>query len=104
MPGCEPGIVNKRALKVGPSYASAGGSRIIGRMLLVIDVGNTQTHIGAFARNELVEHWRFATAGEDTADELAVRLTSLLGLRGIHLGSVDASIVCSVVPRLIPEY
>ena len=73
-------------------------------MLLVIDVGNTQTHIGAFARDELAEHWRFATAGEDTADELAVRLTSLLGLRGIHLGSVDASIVCSVVPRLIPEY
>jgi type III pantothenate kinase len=73
-------------------------------MLLGIDVGNTQTHIGAFAGDELVEHWRFATAGEDTADELAVRLTSLLGLRGIHLGSVDASIVCSVVPRLIPEY
>ena len=73
-------------------------------MLLGIDVGNTQTHVGAFARGELVEHWRFATAGEDTADELAVRLSSLLALRGIHLGSIDASIVCSVVPRLIPEY
>ena len=73
-------------------------------MLLAIDVGNTQTHIGAFAHDDLAEHWRFATSGEDTADELAVRLTSLLALRGIHLGSIDASIVCSVVPRLIPEY
>jgi type III pantothenate kinase len=73
-------------------------------MLLAIDVGNTQTHIGAFDGERLVEHWRFATDGEDTADELAVRVSSLLGLRGAELGSVDGSIVSSVVPRLNPEY
>ncbi|HKG35166.1 MAG TPA: type III pantothenate kinase [Solirubrobacterales bacterium] len=73
-------------------------------MLLAIDVGNTQTHIGAFDGNDLVEHWRFATDGEDTADELAVRVTSLLGLRGLELATVDGSIVSSVVPRLNPEY
>jgi type III pantothenate kinase len=73
-------------------------------MLLAIDVGNTQTHIGAFDGDALVEHWRFATAGEDTADELAVRVSSLLGLRGVELGAVDGSIVSSVVPRLSPEY
>jgi type III pantothenate kinase len=73
-------------------------------MLLAIDVGNTQTHIGAFDGDELIEHWRFATDGEDTADQLAVRVSSLLALRAMELGSVDASIVCSVVPRLNPEY
>ena len=73
-------------------------------MLLAIDVGNTQTHIGAFDGDELVEHWRFATDGEDTADELAVRVSSLLSLRGLALDGIDASIVSSVVPRLNPEY
>lgn len=73
-------------------------------MLLVIDVGNTQTHIGAFEDADLIEHWRFATDGADTADELAVRLSNLLGLRGIGLDQVDASIAASVVPRLNPEY
>ena len=33
-------------------------------MLLAIDVGNTQTHIGAFNGTELVEHWRFSTDRE----------------------------------------
>jgi type III pantothenate kinase len=73
-------------------------------MLLAIDVGNTQTHIGAFDGDRLVEHWRFATDGEDTADELAVRVSSLLALRGVELAAVDGSIVSSVVPRLNPEY
>lgn len=73
-------------------------------VLLAIDVGNTQTHIGAFDGDELLEHWRFATDGEDTADQLAVRVASMLGLRGTELDEVDASIVCSVVPRLNPEY
>ena len=30
-------------------------------MLLVADVGNTQTHFGTYRGSELVEHWRFAT-------------------------------------------
>ncbi len=40
-------------------------------MLLAVDVGNTQTHLGMFRDDELVEHWRFATARFATADELA---------------------------------
>ncbi|MFN8159864.1 MAG: type III pantothenate kinase [Solirubrobacterales bacterium] len=73
-------------------------------MLLAIDVGNTQTHVGAFEGPELSQHWRFATDGEDTADQLAVRVSSLLALRGMGLSDVDASIASSVVPRLNPEY
>lgn len=73
-------------------------------MLLAIDVGNTQTHIGAFEAGDLVEHWRFATDGEDTSDQLAVRVSSMLALRGLGLDAVGDSVVCSVVPRLNPEY
>jgi type III pantothenate kinase len=74
------------------------------RVLLAIDVGNTQTHMGAFDGSELVEHWRFGTDAEATADELAVRVSSVLPLRGMGLDSIDGSIVSSVVPPLSPEY
>ena len=50
-------------------------------MLLAIDVGNTQTHVGMFEGDELVQHWRFATARFATADELATVLAGLLDLR-----------------------
>jgi type III pantothenate kinase len=73
-------------------------------MLLAIDVGNTQTHIGAFDGESLVEHWRFATDDEDTADELAVRVSSVLELRGLDLRSIDGANLSSVVPQLSPEY
>jgi type III pantothenate kinase len=73
-------------------------------MLLAVDVGNTQTHIGMFRDSELVEHWRFATVRESTADELATVLVGLLHLRGLTLEDVDAAIVSSVVPQLVHEY
>ncbi len=73
-------------------------------MLLAIDVGNTQTHIGIFRGNELAEDWRMATAREATADELATGYSSLLGLRDLSLRDVDGAIVSSVVPQLTPQY
>jgi type III pantothenate kinase len=73
-------------------------------MLLVVDVGNTQTHIGTFSGTELVEHWRFATVRQSTADELGAALRSLLALRGVTFDDVDASIVSSTVPQLRPEW
>ena len=73
-------------------------------MLLAIDVGNTQTHLGVFADSELVEHWRFATDPSATADELAVGIMGLLDLHGMEPGRMDGSIVSTVVPQLGPEY
>jgi type III pantothenate kinase len=73
-------------------------------MLLVVDVGNTQTHFGTFRDAELVEHWRFATVRESTGDELGAAFASLLELRGQSFDDLDASIVSTVVPELEPEY
>jgi type III pantothenate kinase len=73
-------------------------------MLLVVDVGNTQTHLGTFRDDVLVEHWRFATVPQSTADELGVALRSLLALRGMAFGDLEASIVSSTVPQLRPEW
>ncbi len=73
-------------------------------MLLVVDVGNTQTHFGTFAGEELVEHWRFATVRQSTADQLGAALRNLLALRGYGFDDIDASIVSSTVPQLEPEW
>src|SRR5947207_9527556 len=73
-------------------------------MLLAIDLGNTQTHIGMFRGDELAESWRLATVRETTGDELATLMANLLELRGLSLGDVDAAILSSVVPQLTPEY
>ena len=73
-------------------------------MLLVVDVGNTQTHFGTYQDDQLVEHWRFATVRTSTADELGAALRNLLELRGIGLADLSASIVSSTVPQLRPEW
>jgi type III pantothenate kinase len=75
-------------------------------MLLVVDVGNTQTHFGVFADGapELAEHWRFATVRDSTGDELGAALSNLLALRGLSLDSIDASIVSSTVPQLSEQW
>jgi type III pantothenate kinase len=73
-------------------------------MLLVVDVGNTQTHFGTYRGDDLIEHWRFATVRESTADELGAALRSLLELRGVTLADLSASIVSSTVPQLGPEW
>jgi len=73
-------------------------------MLLAIDAGNTQTHVGMFSGEELVEHWRLATHREETADELSSRLSGLLALRDLKLRDVDGAIVSCVVPQLGHEY
>ena len=73
-------------------------------MLLVVDVGNTQTHFGAYDGSGLLEHWRFATVRQSTADELGAALANLLELRGMKLAGLDDSIVSSTVPELAPEW
>jgi type III pantothenate kinase len=73
-------------------------------VLLVVDVGNTQTHLGAFRGEELVCDWRFATVRESTADELGAALRALLALRDLSFADVDASILSSTVPQLRPEW
>jgi type III pantothenate kinase len=78
-----------------------GSSRAV---LLVVDVGNTQTHFGTFRGTDLVEHWRFATVRTSTADELGAVLRNLLELRGLSFEDLTASIVSSTVPQLEPEW
>ncbi len=75
-------------------------------MLLAIDVGNSETAVGAFPRPDdpaegLLDHWRVSTVAERTGDELALFLEQLLGLRDLSLlDDVSGVVVSSVVPRV----
>jgi type III pantothenate kinase len=75
-------------------------------MLLVVDVGNTQTHFGVIreADRALAEHWRFATVIQSTSDELGAALSNLLALRGFAFSDIESSIVSSTVPQLSEQW
>ena len=79
-------------------------SAIIAAVLLAVDVGNTQTHLGAFDGERLVEHWRFQTRAGATGDELAERIAGMLALSGVGFGDLAAVCVSSVVPPLGTQY
>ena len=68
-------------------------------MLLAIDCGNTQTVIGLFDDQELLDHWRIATVVERTSDELALMFHQFLAFDGAS-GRSTSSIISS--PPLRP--
>lgn len=69
-------------------------------MLLVIDVGNTNTSLGVFDGEKLLVHWRLTTARARTADEWGVHTRNLFELAGLDFKSIDAIAIASVVPPL----
>src|ERR1700760_2790570 len=74
-------------------------------MLLVVDVGNTQTHFGVYRNGEdvVAEDWRFATVRESTRDELGARLSNLLELRGLRPRDIARPTASSTAPQLSQE-
>ncbi|MDR1088836.1 MAG: type III pantothenate kinase [Coriobacteriales bacterium] len=68
-------------------------------MLLVADVGNTQTHLGVYEGEELLESWRLSTRATDTADELLASLRALLAASPEPL-AINHVAIASVVPSL----
>lgn len=69
-------------------------------MLLAIDVGNTNTVLGAFEGAELRQQWRVETSHTRTSDEWGVTLRQLFSAFGLDPAKVDAVAVSSVVPPL----
>jgi type III pantothenate kinase len=74
-------------------------------MLLVVDVGNTQTVIGLLDDGVIVADWRIATVRHRTADEMAGLLQGFFSLLGERLKSAVTEVaVASVVPRLTARW
>ena len=69
-------------------------------MLLVIDVGNSNTVLGLYEGEELRGHWRVVTTNYRTADELRILYAMLLSNAGFDSASVNGCCISSVVPQL----
>ena len=68
-------------------------------MILVIDIGNTNTAFALHDGQQWVSHWRSATDATRTADDYAVWLGTLLAGDGKKLSDISACVVSSVVPQ-----
>jgi len=87
-------------------------------MLFVLDVGNTNTVLGVFARDEslhsdgdagaasryerLVAHWRVATRQGSTVDEYGVLFRNLFSMASLEASEISGIVISSVVPPLDP--
>ena len=79
-------------------------------MLLVLDVGNTNTVLGVFQltpdpsgaenRGKLIAHWRVSTTKTQTVDEYGVLFRNLFAMNGLEVSSVQGTVISSVVPPL----
>ena len=72
-------------------------------MLLVLDVGNTNTVIGLYDLTggaKLAHHFRISTSRSATSDEFGELLLSLVERRGVPAKDVEGSVLASVVPPL----
>jgi len=76
-------------------------------MLLVLDVGNTNTVLGVFAAagdekprhyHKLVANWRVTTVATHTVDEYGVLFRNLFSMAGLEAKAIHGIIISSVVP------
>ena len=71
-------------------------------MLLVIDVGNTNTVIGVYDGEILKYDWRIRTIRDTTADEFNVLANALFSDKGILRSTIHKIAISSVVPSSVP--
>jgi type III pantothenate kinase len=77
-------------------------------MLFVLDVGNTNTVLGVFAKtsgggasyDKLLANWRVTTRSAQTVDEYGVLFRNLFSMQGLEPKEIHGIIVSSVVPPL----
>ena len=74
-------------------------------MLLVIDVGNTNTVIGIYDKDTLIEDWRIKTVRDTTADEFNVLVKALFqDSQSVNIDTLKIKkiLISSVVPPAVP--
>ena len=79
-------------------------------MLFVLDVGNTNTVLGVFAKatndigaphyDKLLANWRVTTRSAQTVDEYGVLFRNLFSMQGLEPKEIHGIMVSSVVPPL----
>ncbi len=73
-------------------------------MILAIDIGNTNIHMGLWADNTWKFNWRARTVHGKMPDEYAVLLRSFLINSGLDYSAIQAVSIASVVPSLTTAF
>ncbi len=68
-------------------------------MLLVIDIGNTNTSLGIYDNDDLIKTFSFSSDIKKTDDEYGIMLLAILNHNNL-LTKIQGAIVSSVVPQL----
>lgn len=70
------------------------------KMLLAIDIGNTNVTMGVYNSNNLLFTARLSTDSTRTADQYAIDIKDVLSLHNQNLKEIDSCIIASVVPSV----
>lgn len=73
-------------------------------MLLVIDIGNTNTVLGLFAQQQLLASWRLVSSHTRTSDEYYVAVKLFCVEAGVSVAEIKAVAISSVVPELTTNF
>ena len=71
-------------------------------LLVLVDVGNTNTVFGIYQGDTLVENFRLSTERERTSDEYTSLLLPLFDRAGLDPATAQGVVISSVVPPLHP--
>jgi len=72
-------------------------------MLLAIDIGNTNIHVGAFDSKKLLSSFYIGTDNTRSGDEYAITLKTLIEGNNHALADFEGAIVGSVCPSITPK-
>ena len=70
-------------------------------MILVLDVGNTNTVLGVFKEKKLLVEWRISTDAKKTADEYGIQVMQLFHQSELKTEQIKGVIISSVVPNIM---
>ena len=70
-------------------------------LLFVVDVGNTNTVLGIYEGDKLINHWRIRTLHGQTGDELGILIWNLLKFTEVDPKEVGPVVISCVVPPIL---
>ena len=70
-------------------------------MLFVIDIGNTNTVMGLYEGNHLVDNWRVRTERNTTEDEFYILASNFFARSKIQVKRIKKTIISCVVPPVV---
>lgn len=72
-------------------------------VILVLDIGNTNTSIGIYEDDKLIDTFRISSSIKKTADEYGILLSNILSHKKLNF-KITGAIISSVVPQLGETY